>query len=56
MAPPVLEFRAVIKRFGTVNAVGTTLNGRSYAGSLIVGPAELAPDYKVDFAGAGTQF
>jgi hypothetical protein len=52
----VFAYHDAFDHFGTVNAVGTTLNGRSYAGSLIVGPAELAPDYKVDFAGAGTQF
>jgi hypothetical protein len=30
-----------------VQAVGTTLNGCSYSGQVIVGPAELRPDYKL---------
>jgi hypothetical protein len=41
--------------FTTVNAVGTTLNGHSYAGQLLVGPAQLAPDYNIILSGA-TQF
>jgi hypothetical protein len=42
--------------FGIIDAVGTTLNGRSYAGQMIVGPVELAPDYKVVHLDATTQF
>jgi hypothetical protein len=30
-----------------INAVGTTLNGRSYAGQTIEGPAEQPPDYRI---------
>ena len=32
---------------GTIDATGMTLNGRSYAGQLIQGPASLPPDYEM---------
>lgn len=35
-----------------IQAVGSTLNGRSYAGQLIEGPATLMPDYRIWSTGA----
>ena len=31
----------------TIDATGITLNGRSYAGQLIEGPASQPPDYEI---------
>ncbi len=41
---------------GTIRAVGTTLNGNSYTGQLITGPATLSPDYRISSANAAIQF
>ena len=38
------------------SAIGTTLNGTSYAGQLLVGPATLSPDYDIVNAGSSIQF
>jgi hypothetical protein len=35
-----------------IDMVGSTLNGRSYAGQLIVGPAQVTPDYRISADGA----
>ena len=42
--------------FGTYHAVGTTLNGTSYAGQLLTGPASSPPDYDIQAPLIGTQF
>jgi hypothetical protein len=39
-----------------IRAVGTTLNGVSFAGQTIEGPAELAPFYRFAHGGSGIQF
>jgi len=42
--------------FGTYQAVGTTLNGSSYAGQTISGPTSLPPDYDISSFEIATQF
>lgn len=39
------------EQFLTIDCTGITLNGRSYAGQFIQGPASLLPDYQVDADG-----
>jgi hypothetical protein len=39
-----------------IRAVGTTLNGISFAGQTIEGPAELAPYYRFLHTFAGIEF
>jgi hypothetical protein len=41
---------------GLIQAAGTTLNGRSYAGQLLDGPASAAPDYRLASGAAAIQF
>jgi hypothetical protein len=42
--------------FGTYQAVGTTLNGSSYAGQTISGPTSQPPDYDISSFEIATQF
>jgi hypothetical protein len=42
--------------FRFIQAFGTTLNGHSYVGQTIEGPAALAPDYRVQYEAGAIQF
>jgi hypothetical protein len=48
------RFTETFGRF--IRAVGTTLNGVSFASQTIAGPAELAPFYRFQHNGSGIQF
>jgi hypothetical protein len=50
------DFRFTESSGRNIRAVGTTLNGVSFAGQTISGPAELAPFYRFAHGGSGIQF
>jgi hypothetical protein len=42
--------------FRFIESFGTTLNGHSYVGQTIEGPAAVAPDYRVRYEAGAIQF